>query len=103
MAAATITILMRWCVAVTASCRWTCTCPGVRRLRRRWCTASSSCRRKSPAPAPSPAERLRSGVEVSERIEALAQKVDAQLPGKLRRTAALAHELAYETEAPALL
>jgi NADH-quinone oxidoreductase subunit C len=40
---------------------------------------------------------------VSERIEALAQKVDAQLPGKLRRTAALAHELAYETDAAALL
>ena len=40
---------------------------------------------------------------MSERIEALAQKVDAQLPGKLRRTAALAHELAYETDAAALL
>jgi NADH-quinone oxidoreductase subunit C len=40
---------------------------------------------------------------VSERIEALAQKVDAQLAGKLRRTAALAHELAYETDAAALL
>jgi len=40
---------------------------------------------------------------VSERIEALAQKVDAQLPGQLRRVAALAHELAYELDAAALL
>ncbi len=40
---------------------------------------------------------------MSERIEALAQKVEAQLPGRLRRTAALAHELAYETDAAALL
>ena len=40
---------------------------------------------------------------MSERIEALARKVDAQLAGKLRRTAALAHELAYETDAAALL
>ena len=40
---------------------------------------------------------------MSERIEALAQKVDAQLPGQLRRVAALAHELAYELDAAALL
>jgi len=40
---------------------------------------------------------------VSERIEALAQKVDAQLAGRVRRTAALAHELAYETDAATLL
>jgi NADH-quinone oxidoreductase subunit C len=40
---------------------------------------------------------------VSERIEALAQKVDAHLPGRLRRTAALTHELAYEADAAALL
>jgi NADH-quinone oxidoreductase subunit C len=40
---------------------------------------------------------------VSERIEALAQKIDAQLPGQVRRVAALAHELAYETDAAALL
>jgi NADH-quinone oxidoreductase subunit C len=41
--------------------------------------------------------------KVSERIEALAQKVDAQLAGKLKRLPALSHELAYETDAPALL
>ena len=40
---------------------------------------------------------------MSERIEALAQKVDAQLAGRVRRTAALAHELAYETDAATLL
>jgi NADH-quinone oxidoreductase subunit C len=40
---------------------------------------------------------------VSERIEALARKVDAQLSGSVRRVAALAHELAYETDAAALL
>jgi NADH-quinone oxidoreductase subunit C len=40
---------------------------------------------------------------VSERIEALARKVDAQLSGSLRRVAALAHELAYETDAALLL
>ncbi|MBS0378816.1 MAG: NADH-quinone oxidoreductase subunit C [Proteobacteria bacterium] len=40
---------------------------------------------------------------MSERIEALAQKVDAQLRGRVRRTAALAHELAYETDAANLL
>jgi NADH-quinone oxidoreductase subunit C len=40
---------------------------------------------------------------VSERIEALAQKVDAQLHARVRRTAALAHELAYECDADALL
>jgi NADH-quinone oxidoreductase subunit C len=41
--------------------------------------------------------------KVSERIEALAQKIDAQLPGRVRRTAALAHELAYLTDAAALV
>ncbi|MGB9332639.1 MAG: NADH-quinone oxidoreductase subunit C [Steroidobacteraceae bacterium] len=40
---------------------------------------------------------------MSERIEALAGKVDAQLSGSVRRVAALAHELAYETDAAALL
>jgi NADH-quinone oxidoreductase subunit C len=40
---------------------------------------------------------------VSERIEALARKVDAQLSGSVRRVTALAHELAYETDAAALL
>jgi NADH-quinone oxidoreductase subunit C len=41
--------------------------------------------------------------KVSERIEALAQKVDAQLPGLVRRTASLAHEVSYDTDAAALL
>jgi NADH-quinone oxidoreductase subunit C len=41
--------------------------------------------------------------EVSERIEALAGKVDAQLKGSVRRLPARAHELAYEVEAAALL
>jgi NADH-quinone oxidoreductase subunit C len=40
---------------------------------------------------------------VSERIEALAGKVDAQLKGSVRRLPALARELAYEVEAAALL
>jgi NADH-quinone oxidoreductase subunit C len=40
---------------------------------------------------------------LSELIEALAAKVDAQLPGQVRRVAALASELSYETDAAALL
>jgi NADH-quinone oxidoreductase subunit C len=40
---------------------------------------------------------------VSERIEALAGKVDAQLKGSVRRLPGRAHELAYEVEAAALL
>jgi NADH-quinone oxidoreductase subunit C len=41
--------------------------------------------------------------EVSERIAALAGKVDAQLKDSARRLPSLAHELAYEVEAAALL
>lgn len=40
---------------------------------------------------------------MSEAIEALAGKVDAQLKGSLRRVGSLAHELAYETDAATLL
>jgi NADH-quinone oxidoreductase subunit C len=40
---------------------------------------------------------------MSERIEALAGKVDAQLKGSVRRLTSLAAELAYEVEAAALL
>jgi NADH-quinone oxidoreductase subunit C len=40
---------------------------------------------------------------LSELIEALAAKVDAQLPGRVRRVAALSSELSYETEAAVLL
>jgi NADH-quinone oxidoreductase subunit C len=40
---------------------------------------------------------------LSELIEALAAKVDAQLQGKLRRVSALAAELSYETDAAVLL
>jgi NADH-quinone oxidoreductase subunit C len=40
---------------------------------------------------------------VSEQTEALAQKIDAQLSGSVRRLAALAAEVAYECEAAALL
>ena len=40
---------------------------------------------------------------MSERIEALARKVDAQLSAACGASAALAHELAYETDAAALL
>jgi NADH-quinone oxidoreductase subunit C len=43
------------------------------------------------------------GYDVSELIEALAGKVDAQLAGRVRRVAARAQELAYETDAPRLL
>jgi len=40
---------------------------------------------------------------VSERIEALAGKVDAQLKGSVRRLPSRAQELAYEVEAGSLL
>jgi len=40
---------------------------------------------------------------MSERIEALAQKVDAQLQARVRRLPSLARELAYECDADALL
>jgi NADH-quinone oxidoreductase subunit C len=40
---------------------------------------------------------------VSEAIEALAGKVDAQLKGSVRRVPSPAHEIAYETEPAALL
>jgi len=40
---------------------------------------------------------------LSELIEALAAKVDAQLQGRVRRVAALASELSYETDAALLL
>jgi NADH-quinone oxidoreductase subunit C len=40
---------------------------------------------------------------LSEAVEALAAKVDAQLKGSLRRLPSLAHELAYETDATTLL
>jgi NADH-quinone oxidoreductase subunit C len=40
---------------------------------------------------------------VSERTEALAQKIDAQLPGSVQRVAALEGELAYSCDASALL
>jgi NADH-quinone oxidoreductase subunit C len=40
---------------------------------------------------------------MSERTEALAQKVDAQLQSQVRRLPSLAHELAYECDAAALL
>ena len=40
---------------------------------------------------------------LSELTEALALKVDAQLTGSVRRVSALAHELAYETDAHTLL
>jgi NADH-quinone oxidoreductase subunit C len=40
---------------------------------------------------------------VSELIEALAQQVDAQLSGRVRRLGALADELAYETDATELV
>lgn len=41
--------------------------------------------------------------DVSELIEALAARVDAQLGARVRRVPALAAELAYETDAPSLL
>ncbi|HTD10536.1 MAG TPA: NADH-quinone oxidoreductase subunit C [Steroidobacteraceae bacterium] len=40
---------------------------------------------------------------MSELIEALAAKVDAQLPGRVRRVAALSSELSYEADAAVLL
>jgi NADH-quinone oxidoreductase subunit C len=43
------------------------------------------------------------GERLSERIEALALKVDAALAGSVRRCPALAHELAYETDSGTLL
>src|SRR5215813_316604 len=40
---------------------------------------------------------------MSERTEALAQKVDAQLHSQVRRLPSLAHELAYECDPAALI
>ncbi|TLY70595.1 MAG: NADH-quinone oxidoreductase subunit C [Gammaproteobacteria bacterium] len=80
-----------------------CTFPVVRRPRKRWCTASCSCRRRLPARARSPDKRAWKGQRLSELDEALALKVDAHLAGSVRRRPALAHELAYETDAGALL
>src|SRR5207237_5385577 len=102
-AAATIIIRTPWSAAVTASCRSMCTFPVVRRPRKRWCTASCSCRRRLPARARSPDKRAWRGQRLSELDEALALKVDAHLAGSVRHRPALAHELAYETDAGALL
>src|SRR5256886_15201 len=102
-AAATIIIRTPWCAAVTASCRSMCTFPVARRPRKHWCTASCSCRRRSPAPARSPDRRAWRRQRLSELDEALALKVDAHLAGSVRRRPSLAHELAYETDAGALL
>src|SRR5256714_13707549 len=102
-AAATIIIRTPWCAAVTASCRSMCTFPAVRRPRKPSCTASCSCRRRLPAPARSPGRRAWKGQRLSELDEALALKVDAHLAGSVRRRPSLAHELAYETDAGALL
>ena len=56
MAAATITIPIRWCAAATASCRSTSTCRAARRPPRRCSTACCCCRRRSAGPARSSAE-----------------------------------------------
>src|SRR3546814_12719091 len=59
MAAATITIPMRGVAASTGSFRSTSMSQVVRRPPRRWSTVFCSCRRKSAAPAPLPAEDVR--------------------------------------------
>src|SRR5580658_8038959 len=94
---------MRWCAVAIASYRWMSTCRAARRRRKRWCTASCSCRKRSRAPARSPDSangRVRKG---SELIEALARKVDAQLQGRARRVSARTQELSYETDPAEIL
>jgi NADH-quinone oxidoreductase B subunit len=55
MAAATITIPIRWCAAATGWCRSTSMYPAARPPPRRCCTAFCCCRRRSAAPARSSA------------------------------------------------
>src|SRR5450755_400425 len=92
MAAATITIRIRWCAAAIASCPWMSTSRDVRQRLKLWFTAYCSCRRKSRARA-----RLRDeAYAVSEQVEALARAVEARVQGRARRIHSLADELAYE-------
>src|SRR5215469_6159717 len=53
MAAAITTIRIPWCAAATASCRWMCMCPAVRRRPRRWSMASCSYKRRYAGRGPS--------------------------------------------------
>ncbi len=57
MAAAIITIPIRWCAVATAWCRSTSMCLAARRPPRRCSTACFFCRRRSAAPAPSSGDR----------------------------------------------
>src|SRR6266566_5748730 len=80
MAAATTTIPIRSCVAATASCRSTSTCPDARRPRKRCSTACCCCRRRSAAPAPSSADGFRA---MDDRLDKLGEIVAGALPGSV--------------------
>src|SRR5580704_14852149 len=75
MAAAIITIPIRWCAAATASSRWISTCPAARRPRRRCSTAFCSCRRRSIARAFSPVRTA-----MTEKLKDLGDHVAAAFP-----------------------
>src|SRR5262245_41328961 len=95
MAAATTTIHMQWCAAAIASCPSTCTCRAVRRRPRRCCKASSSCRRRSSAPALLPMPEM---IPSTDKISALAAAIEARLPNQLQRVPALPDEICYEVQ-----
>src|ERR1700688_142178 len=87
MAAATITIRIRWCAAATASCPSISTCPAARRRRKRCFTACCCCRRKSGAQEPSNAK----GFAMDDgRLDPLGQTIVSALAG-----AATGHTVAF--------
>src|ERR1700755_88004 len=98
MAAAIIIIPTRWCAGAIAWCRWMCMCPAARPRRRRWCTGSCSCRRRSGGREPSfVADRDMS----PERAEALLQAAET-LPG-VKRAAVEQQEVVLHAERDQLL
>src|SRR6202166_1584897 len=87
MAAATITIPIRWCAAAIASCPSTSTCRVARRRRKRCSTAYCCCKRRSGALEPSNAKGY--GMDDG-RLDALGQTIVSALPG-----AATDHTVAF--------
>src|SRR5258707_8438452 len=84
MAAAIITIPIRWCAVVTASCRSISMCRAARRPPRRCSTACCCCRRKSAAPERSSADAM------SDDLHGFGETLAAALPG-----AVTGHQVAY--------
>ena len=74
---ATITIRTPSSAAATGSFPSTCTCPAVRRPRKRWSTESCSCRTRSAGPTRSPADA--DPTRMTSRIEQLAALVKQHL------------------------